>query len=161
MHPRQLLNRRQAVGALLAALLPAAAWADADSVEFVRQVYAREVEMHAARTPPSNDEFYALFARDLRALMLAPHPGLIREPVGRILHAFFGWGVLPGQPVKFVDAWPRPGGGTAVAVDVAVHGEVRHLLPRMERENGLWKIANISYGNGESLRDFYWRITRP
>jgi len=159
---RQLSTRRQAIGLLLAAALPAAAWADEDMVEFVRRLYAREVEMHNARTPPANDEFYALFARDLRALMQAPRPGLAREPSGPLLHAFFGWGVLPGQPVrldKVTSAFGGTGGLKLVRVDLVVRGVPRQILVRPAREHGLWKIADISYDNGEALAAYYRRIT--
>jgi len=94
MHPRQLPNRRQAIGVLLAAALPMhIAQAEDDDigmVEFVRARYVRQVAMHAAGEPMRGDAFYPLFASKLRALMQAPRPGLAREPVGRILNAFFG-----------------------------------------------------------------------
>jgi hypothetical protein len=161
---RQLPTRRQAMWLLLAAALPAAARADEDMVEFVRRIYAREIELHNARTPPANEEFYALFARDLRALMQAPRPGLAREPTGRLLHAFFGWGLLPGQPVRLDKVTPASGGTGGlklVRVDLVVRAAPRQILVRPVREDGLWKIADISYGNGESLAAYYRRITAP
>ena len=131
-------------------------------IEFVRDLYAREIEQHLARTPSSAEAFFALFARDLRTLMQAPRPHAGAEPIGRILHAFFGWGVLPGQPVKLIRVVPAfggTGGLTLVRVDLEHHGATHQILVRSVRENGLWKIADISYDSGEDLRTYYRRIT--
>ena len=171
MDPRQLLpcrlDRRQTVIALLAAVLTAsgpgpARAQDSAMIEFVRDLYAREIAMHLARTPDSAEAFFALFARDLRALLQAPRPYAGREPIGRILHAFFGWGVLPGQPVKLlrvVAAEGGTGGRTLVRVDLEHHGATHRIIVRPVREDGLWKIADISYDSGEDLRTYYRRIT--
>ena len=166
MRPRQLLSRRRIVFALLAAAAPlgAAQAEDIGMVEFVRALYVRQVKMHADDEHMSEEAFYALFSGELRALMQAPRPSLAREPVGRILNAFFGWGVLPHQPVVLHDVMPAYGGTGGlylVRVDLLVRGEGRQIIVRPVRENGLWRIADISYQNGESLLDYYRRITRP
>ncbi len=104
------------------------------------------------------------FARDLRALVQAPRPGLAREPTGPILHAFFGWGVLLGKPVrldKVMPAFGGTGGLKLVRADLVVHGARRQILVRPVREDGLWKIVDISYDHGESLVAYYRRITAP
>jgi hypothetical protein len=159
-------DRRQIVFALFAVVLVASGGLsyarahDAGMVEFVRDLYAREIDLHNARAPVSAEAFFALFARDLRTLMQAPRPYAGREPIGRILHAFFGWGVLPGQPVKLVQvADGGIHGVKLVRVDLVVHGEKRQIVVRPAREDGLWKIADISYDNGETLRTYYRRIT--
>jgi hypothetical protein len=168
MHPRQLppclFNRRQVVCALVAAAMPAGVVRAQDTgmVEFVRDLYVREIELHLSRAPVSAEAFFALFARDLRALMQAPRPNAAAEPIGRILHAFFGWGVLPGQPVKLIRVMPAYGGTgglTLVRVDLEHYGETHQIIVRPVRENGLWKIADISYDSGEDLRTYYRRIT--
>jgi hypothetical protein len=103
-----------------------------------------------------------LFTRDLRALMQASRPNAGREPIGRILHAIFGWGMLPSQPVKLVRVVPAYGGTgglTLVRVDLEHHGVTDQIIVRPVRENGLWKIADISYDSGENLRDYYRRIS--
>ena len=128
-------------------------------VEFVRKLYARQVALHAGKAPASGDAFYGLFARELRTLIQAPRPGAAREPIGRILNAFFGWGILPGQPVQLDQVMPADGGLKAVRVDLVVRGEKRQLIVRPVREDGLWKIADISYDHGDSLLDHYRRIT--
>jgi hypothetical protein len=88
-----------------AALLGAARTAHAEcgeqtANEFVRALYERQAELLAANKPLSDDEFYELFARDLRRLMKAPRRTRNNQPIGPILNAFFGWGVLPGTEVK-------------------------------------------------------------
>ncbi len=133
-------------------------------VAFVRALYVQQIKMHADDERMSEEAFYALFSDELRALMQAPHPGLAREPIGRILNVFFGWGVLPHQPVVLYAVMPAFGGTGGlylVLVDLMVRGEPRQILVRPVRENGLWKIADISYQDGESLLDYYRRITRP
>ena len=166
MRSRQLLTRRQTIGLLLAATLPAVARADDDlaMVGFVRELYTEQVRQHASDERMSEQAFYALFARELSALMRAPRPGLAREPSGRLLHAFFGWGVLPHVPVTVAAVMPAfggTGGLKLVRVDLTVRGAPRQILVRPVREDGLWKIADISYGNGESLAAYYRRITAP
>jgi len=163
----QPVSRRCCVAALAAVSLAGIAWpAAADeppALSFVRDLYRREVDRHNNRTKMPNEAFTALFSSDMRALMQAPRSGLSDEPIGRILHAFFGWGVRPGQPVTFVQADSARGGSVerpAVRVVLDVHGARRDVLIRVLRENGLWKISDIDYGDGESLREYYRRITR-
>jgi hypothetical protein len=167
MHLRQSqsVTRRRCLAVLagvsLAGLAVPALADEPPGLSYVHDLYRREVDRHNSRGKISNDEFYALFAADLRQLMQAPHPGLAREPQGPILNAFFGWGVLPGQPVKFVQAVPAPGkAGERVRVELEVRDARRYVLVHLVHGNGLWKIANISYGNGESLREYYRRITQ-
>jgi hypothetical protein len=66
MHPRQSpqhqLDRRQIVCALFAAVLAAgglcpARAQDSGMVEFVRDLYAREIELHLSRKPDSAQSF--------------------------------------------------------------------------------------------------------
>jgi ribosomal protein S28E/S33 len=168
MDPRQLppcrLSRRQVICAFVAVTMPigVARAQGGGAVEFVRDLYVREIEMHLSRKPGSAEAFFALFARDLRVLMQSPRPHVGREPIGRILHAFFGWGVLPGQPVKLIQVIPAPGGNgglTLVRVDLEHHGATHQIIVRPVREDGLWKIADVSYDSGEDLRTYYRRIT--
>ena len=64
-------------------------------VEFVREVYVREIELHVSRASNSAEAFFVLFARDLRALMQAPGPHAGREPIGRILTHFSAGACCP------------------------------------------------------------------
>ena len=72
--------------------------------------------------------------------------------------------MLPRQPVVLYDvmsAYGGTGGLVLVRVGLLVRGEPRQILVRPVREDGLWKIADIYYGNTERLLDYYRRITRP
>ena len=166
MRPRQLSTRRQAICALLvlAVSLGTARADDIDMVEFVRKLYTDEVRMHANDEHASEEAYYALLTRELRMLMQGPLPGRAREPIGRIFHTFFGWGVLPRVPVTLAAVMPAYGGTGGlylVRVDLLVRDEPRQLIVRPVREDGLWKIADITYGNNEGLLAYYRRISRP
>jgi len=155
---RLRISRRGILAAALAAFLPAMPARAEDGVAFVRDLYARQVALHNARGRMAEADFLPLFARTLRTLMQAPRPGLAHAPAGPILNAFFGWGILPGQPVTL--QWVRAAAGGAVAVEIVARGEPRQITLRLVREQGLWKIADISYGHGESLLAYYRRITK-
>lgn len=155
--PRLRISRRRMLAAALAVLLPAVPVHAEDGVAFVRDLYARQVALHNAHGRMTQADFLPLFALSLRALMQAPRPGLARAPAGPILNAFFGWGILPGQPVALQRVRAAGGG---IAVDIVARGEPRRITVSLLREQGLWKIADISYGHGESLQAYYRRITR-
>ncbi len=113
-------------------------------------------------TPLRDDEFYALFARELRQLMLEPRHYPKNEPIGPILHAFFGWGVLPEIEVtigKVALVSGSDDGPANVSVEVSLRGETRNILVRVVRESEPWRVANISYGSGKNLVDHYRAIT--
>ena len=62
-------------------------------------LYEKQARLLAARAPPGEQDFHALFARDLRKLMQASRRAASNAPDGPLLNAFFGWGVLPGTEV--------------------------------------------------------------
>ena len=101
------MNRRQFVFAmsgavtLLAATRPGRAECGGLSVrEFVETTYYKQARLHAAKTPLSNDDFYALFSPGMRRLMQAPRQYPKNQMLGPLLNAFFGYGVLPGADIK-------------------------------------------------------------
>lgn len=151
-----------------AALLGAARTGHAEcgeqtGAEFVQALYEEQARLQLANTPPGENEFYALFARDLRQMMRAPRHYPKNELIGPLLNAFFGWGVLPGAEVKIGKVALVSGddrGPASVRVELSYRGERRLILVRVIRENELWRIANISYDSGNSLVDRYRRITR-
>jgi len=143
--------------ALFAAGKPGAARAqNADMVEFIRDLYVQEIERHTARAPISDAEFFARFTADLRALMQAPRHRA--GPAGPILDDFFGWGVLPGEPIKLMQVVPVSARGL-VRVELLIRGETRQIVVHLASEDGLWKIVDISYDQGDSLRTYFQRIT--
>ena len=121
------MNRRELMFAVITAAASAgiavrAVASDADSAAvFLHDVYEREIARHNKRLPPDNDAFYALFTREMRELMHAPRLPNPRDPIGPILHALFGRGVLPGtrSHPRRRDDDPRSDDGIAM-LDVAL-----------------------------------------
>src|SRR5262249_58641647 len=70
------------------------------AAEYVAALYESQARMLAAKSPLSEDEFVAMFARDMRELMRAPGKPPANALDGPVLDAFFGPGVLPGTEVK-------------------------------------------------------------
>jgi hypothetical protein len=166
--PAAHMNRRQffAIVAAAAQLTAVrAGYADCgevSSADFVQAVYQRQIELRAADTPLDDDTYSALFSRNLRKLMHSPRPYLRNEPIGRILNAFFGWGVLPTLAVqvdKVAQVSGRAEGPATVGVDIRYLGEKHRVLVRVVREREIWRIADISYDSGKSLVKHYRRIT--
>ena len=112
---------------------------------FLHDVYEREIERHNKRMPADNDAFYALFSREMRELMQAPRLPNPREPIGPILHALFGRGVLPGTEVIFggVRTTRSDDGIAMLDVTLTVRGEVRELTVILLRQEGAWRIHQI------------------
>ena len=82
------MNRPQFVFALsgavtlLAATRPGCAECGGLSItEFVETTYQKQARLHAARTPPSEVEFTALFSPGMRRLMGAPRHHLKNQPI--------------------------------------------------------------------------------
>jgi hypothetical protein len=164
------MDRRQFLFILsgAAALLGAARTAHAEcgeqtANEFVRALYERQAELLAVNKPLSGDEFHELFARDLRRLIKAPRRTRNNQPIGPILNAFFGWGVLPGTEVKIGKIALVSGnyeGPATAGVDVTTRGERHRLLVHVVRETEVWLVANIIYDSGKSLVSHYRRMTQ-
>ena len=132
------------------------------SNEFVRELYEKQARLHAANTPLSPDEFHALFSSDLRKLMQAPRRSQNNAPIGPLLNAFFGWGVLPATEVtigKITLISGKHEGPAIVGVDVGYRGENRRILVHVVREKEVWLVANVIYGSGRSLVAHYRGIT--
>jgi hypothetical protein len=109
------------------------------------------------------DDFHALFARDLRKLMKAPRRAPNNAPLGPILNAFFGWGVLPGIELTVENVALVSGeheGPATVGLDVSYRGEKHRILVHVVREVEVWLVANVIYDQGKSLVSHYRSITR-
>ena len=164
MNRRQFIFMMSGAAALLGA--PRAGRAEcgeSTNAEFVEGLYEMQARLLASNVPLAGDKFYALFSRDLRELMQAPRPHLRDEPIGRLLNAFFGWGIMPGTEVeigKVALASGSDDGPATVSVEVKNRGGRHKVWVRVVRENEVWRIANISYDSGKSLADHYREITR-
>src|SRR5687768_431756 len=129
------MNRRQLVIAVATATVSTglavhtfARNADSAAVA-LHELYERETERHNARERPDNDAFHALFTREMRELMHAPVLPNPREPLGPILHALFGRGVLPGTHVILTGVTTvRSDDGIAMLeVRLTVQGTIREF----------------------------------
>jgi hypothetical protein len=131
--------------------------------EFVRALYEQQAELLAANKPLIDDEFYELFTRDLRRLMKVPRRPRNNQPIGPILNAFFGWGVLPGTEVKIGKITLVSGnydGPATVGVDVSTGADKHRILVHVVRKNEVWHVANIIYDSGKSLVSHYRGISK-
>ena len=163
------MNRRQfcfafsGAVALLAGARPGNAECGSSGIiEFTNTVWQKQARLLAAQTPPSEEEYYALFSRGMRTLMQAPRPYLKDQPIGRILNAFFGWGVLPGTEVEINDIELHSGddnGPATIRVMIEHHGEPHKILVHVIMQDDDWRIANIIYDSGKSLLEYYRVLT--
>jgi hypothetical protein len=161
------MDRRQFIAVMTAAaLLSAARTAHAErgeetSTAFVEALYQKQARLQTTDTP-REDDFQAPFARDLRRLMRAPKPNLRNQAIGRLLHGFFGWGVLPVTEVaigKVAVVSGSDNGPATVAVELSYRGEQHTVLVHVVVENKVRRIADISYDAGESLAEYYRKLT--
>jgi hypothetical protein len=60
------------------------------AAEYVAVLYEGQARMLAAKSPLSEDEFVAMFARNMRELMRAPRKLPANAPDGPVINAFFG-----------------------------------------------------------------------
>ena len=150
--------------ALFAATPPGRAECGGQSAaSFVETLYQKQARLQAKETMLGEEEYQALFARRMRRLMRAPRDFPKNMLFGRVLNAFFGWGVLPFAEVgigkvALVDG--DDSGPATVRVEIEHRGEPHNILVRVVIENGDWRIADISYDNGKSLAAHYRDFTR-
>ena len=163
------MNRRQFVFALSGAMTlfaarPGRAECGGVSIrEFVENTYNKQARLHAAKTPLSNEDFYALFSPGMRRLMQAPRQYPKNQMIGPLLNAFFGYGVLPGAEIKVGkverDSGDEDLGPATIRVEIEHRGEPHKLLVHVVGPGDDWRIANIIYDSGKSLIDHYRSIT--
>jgi hypothetical protein len=159
------MNRRQFVFALSGAMTlfaarPGRAECGGVSIrEFVETTYYKQARLHAAKTPLSNEGFYALFSPGMRRLMHAPRQYPKNQMMGPLLNAFFGYGVLPGAEIKIGkverDSGDEDLGPATIRVEIEHRGEPHKILVHVVGPGEDWRIANIIYDSGKSLLDHY------
>ena len=122
------------------------------------ELYEKQARLHAANAPLGEDEFSCAVFPRLRKLMQAPRRTANNAPIGPLLNAFFGWGVLPGTEVTIgkialVSGKMRARPPSASTSDTAA--ESRQILVHVVREKEVWLVANIIYDSGKSLMAHY------
>jgi len=164
MHRREFILAVSAAAALLA--VPRSGYAECggeSAASFVETLYRKQARLQAAETPPGEKEYQALFSRRMRRLMQAPRQFPKDMLIGRVLNAFFGWGVLPFAEVEIGKVALVDGddsGPATVGVQIEYRSEQHKVLVRVVIENDDWRIADISYDNGISLAAHYRSVTR-
>lgn len=107
--------------------LAGCAGADPSAVAFVRTVYEADIAAFAAGQHHSAPDFESLLSAGAQELLSNSGPGAKYD--GPVLHALFGWAVLPGANVRlsgiaqargFLDA------GNA-EVHLRVNGDIRQI----------------------------------
>jgi hypothetical protein len=94
--------------------------------------------------------------------MRAPRSMPANTPVGPLLNAFFGYGVLPGSEIeigKIALVSGQVEGPATVGVAVKRRGERSKVLVHVIREEDDWRIANIIYDSGKSLINHHRAMT--
>ncbi len=161
MNRREFFLAFSAGAALIAATRPLHAECGGESAaSFVETLYQKQARLQAERAPLGPEEFEARFSRRMRKLMQAPR--LNNPNLGPLSNAFFGRGVLPGADIKVGKVALVDGddtGPATVRVVIEHRGEPRKILVRVVIEDDDWRIANISYDSGGSLRDHYRALT--
>jgi hypothetical protein len=149
-----------AVAAVAFGAAPARAQTGGDAATFVRDFYAKEIAHHNARDMVREANFLAVFTRETQELWRAAQANRNRTniPIGPILNAFFGWGVLPGHEVKLGAV--AAVSGDAVAVEFTALGEPRRIVVHAVREGGNWRIADIDYGRGQGYVAYLRSLAR-
>jgi hypothetical protein len=161
MNRREFFLAVSGAVALFATATPGHAECGGESAAgFVETLYQKQARLQAERTPLGAEEFEAMFSRGMRKLMQAPR--LKYPDLGPLSNAFFGRGVLPGADIKVGKVALVDGddtGPASVRVEIEHRGEPRKILVRVVIENEVWRIADITYDSGGSLREQYRSLT--
>ena len=158
MDRRHFILLISAGAALLGAPSVRAECGAVSAIEFVETLYQKQARLHAENAPPAQEDFFALFSRDMRKLMQAPRRPDPNVMLGPKLNAFFGWGVLPRTEVTIGKTQRVSGqeeGPATISVAVSYRGAARKVLVHVVMEEDDWRIANIVYDNGKSLIAHY------
>jgi len=153
MNPGQFLV---AVGILLYGVLIGAAFAAESAADWTRALYQREIRRHLAGESVSQEEFLSPFAPRTQEAWLAARKGPGPAIEGPILHPYFGWGVLPQQPVALlgVEAQQDDGSFARIKIDLRIKGLARRAIVEMRKISSDWRIDDIAYEQGESFREY-------
>src|SRR4051812_18494937 len=161
MDRRHFLLALSAGAGLIGAMPAHAECGGPSAIEFVEDFYQKQARLQAENAPLVEDDFLELFSAGMRRLMRAPRKLDRNVPLGPVLNAFFGWGVLPRTEitvgkVRLVSGQDE--GPATVAVPISYRGEAHTIQVHVILDDG-WHVANIIYDNGKSLLDHYRATT--
>jgi hypothetical protein len=163
MDRRHFIFALTGMAATLAASRPLhAECGEMSSIEFVEVTWEKQARLHKEKAPLGEEAFYALFSSEMQKLMRAPRSMPANMPVGPLLNAFFGYGVLPGAEVeigKIALVSGQGEGPATIGVAIKHRGERSKVLVHVIRESDDWRVANIIYDSGKSLINHYRAMT--
>ncbi|MBW0005891.1 MAG: hypothetical protein JO216_20675 [Hyphomicrobiales bacterium] len=132
--------------------------------EWVRDLYTAQAARIARAQPLEESDVLVLFTTELAAFWQearkAREFGATSDDV---LDAFFGWNVTAGTKVSFTRVIKVLGTSEAptLLIDVVVAGVPRRVVLDALQDGGSWRIANITYDEGEDFSSFERRLAHP
>jgi hypothetical protein len=133
-----------------------AAFAAESAADWTRALYQREIGRHLAGESVSQEEFLSPFTPRTQEAWLAARKGPGPAMDGPILHPYFGWGVLPRQPVALlgVETQQDDGSFARIKIDLRIKGLARWAIVEIRKISGDWRIDDIAYDQGQSFREY-------
>jgi hypothetical protein len=162
MKPRAALVL--ALALLIGSAFGAAAFPRQPVTEWIRDLYTAQSSRIARAKPLDTGDFLVLFTPEVASLWQAAHKdrelGALPE---QGLDAFFGWRVPLGTQVSFTAVKKVLGTAEAptLLIDVVVAGVPRRVVLDAVEDDGSWRIANITYDEGEDFAGFERRLAQP
>jgi hypothetical protein len=131
--------------------------------DWIRDLYTAEATRIAQSQTLDEAEFLALFTPEVAKLRGGAHRSVdSNAPEEPKLNAFYGWRVAPGAKVSFVAVSKVLGTFDAptLLVDVVVSGIPRRIVVDAVEDEASWRIANITYDEGEDFVSFEKELAR-
>jgi hypothetical protein len=150
--------------AFLGSVSSAGAFPKHPITEWIRDLYTAQASRIAQSESLEDADFVALFTPEVVELWRAAHRGPEASlPAEQELDPFFGWRVPRGAKVSFTAVSKVLGTTEAptLLIDVVVSGAPRRIVLEAIDDEGSWRIANITYDEGEDFAGFERRLAQP
>ncbi|MBV8184663.1 MAG: hypothetical protein JOY76_08245 [Hyphomicrobiales bacterium] len=162
--PRVATALALALALLISAPIGALAFPRQPVTEWARDLYTAQAARIARAQPLEESDVLVLFTPELAAFWQEARKG--REfgaTSDDVLDAFFGWKVTAGTKVSFTGVIKVLGTAEAptLLIDVVVAGVPRRVVLDALEDGGSWRIANITYDEGEDFSSFERRLAHP
>ena len=163
MKPRAAIALVLAFALLMASARGVEAFPRQPVTEWIRDLYTVQASRIAREQALEEGDVLALFTPELAASWQEAHKGRDLGVLEERLDPFFGWRVPPGTKVSFTAVIKVLGTAEAptLLIDVVVAGVPRRIVLDALENGGSWRIANISYDEGEDFSSFERRLARP